>query len=79
MVHVYDYFDHTREGKERSGNTMHLRLKGLEGMGFGLAWNQKKEGVVVAGDNGGRVMMWDVNRLEERKAEVNYKQSFGFH
>lgn len=79
QVHIYDYFDHRKDGKELSTNTMHLRLKGLKPLGFGLTWNHKKEGIIMSCDNEGQVLLWDINKLEEKRRDVNYRESFKFH
>lgn len=67
VVHVQDYFDYNREGKQGAAQNLQLRLTGHTSDGFGLCWNQKREGIVMSCGNDSKVLTWDLNKFEEKK------------
>lgn len=78
QVHIFDY---ARHGKPDNDQVRpELRLEGHTKLGFGLSWNEKKEGYLLSGADDNKICIWDINQAKELHTkmgplyEINYHQ-----
>ncbi len=59
-VHVFDVFKQTTRPVDKTVRPT-LVLTGHQREGYGLAWNQAREGVLLSGSDDGVICLWDIN------------------
>ena len=59
-VHVFDYLKHSAKIETPDQFNPELRLMGQKKEGFGLSWNYRKKGLLLAASHDGTICMWDI-------------------
>lgn len=77
-VHIFDY---TRHHAKPTTNDVkpELRLTGHTKLGFGLSWNERKEGYLLSGSDDNKICVWDINGAKEFNSSLDPLLSINYH
>lgn len=78
-VFVFDRTKHSSEPERGGVCKPDIRLVGQKKEGFGLAWNPRKEGIVLGASEDMTVCMWDVNSYTKGTATIEPTSVFRGH
>lgn len=65
-MYIVDYFDYKGDGSLGTSNPLQLELTGHKSDGFGLAWNNYREGQLFSCGNDSQVLMWELGKLNNK-------------
>jgi histone-binding protein RBBP4 len=77
-VHIFDYSLHHAK-PQTSEVRPELRLTGHTKVGFGLSWNEKKEGFLVSGSDDNKICIWDINSAKELRSSLQPLHDINYH
>ena len=78
QVHIFDYSLHGNRPKTAEV-TPNLRLNGHSKLGFGLCWNEKREGQLLSGADDNKICIWDINSAKEMYSTLEPTHGITFH
>lgn len=62
-IYIYNYNHYSKDAKQDYTKSLKLCLVGHDDEGFGLSWSEVNSGILISGSNDGKVLSWDVNKL----------------
>jgi len=78
QVHVFDYTHHPPKPTSEEVKPQ-LKLAGHTKMGFGLSWNEKREGHLLSGADDHKICIWDVCAAKKAGEVVNPTTEITYH
>lgn len=78
QVHIFDYSQH-KSRPESDEVRPELRLAGHTRLGFGLCWNEKKEGILLSGSDDNKICLWDINSAREFRSTIQPLNEINYH
>ena len=80
QIHIFDYTLHpSRPKNDDPTSSPNLRLTGHSKLGFGLCWNEKREGQIISGADDNLICMWDINAAKEMNGVLEAAQVINYH
>lgn len=70
-VFVFDYTKHESKPSTEAPCQPDIRLTGHKVEGYGLSWNQQKEGYLLSGSDDAQICIWDVNGVTQQNRTLH--------
>ncbi|CAL2030738.1 hypothetical protein CAEBREN_05733 [Caenorhabditis brenneri] len=77
-VYIFDYTKHPSQPHDNKFRPQ-LKLKGHEGEGYGMSWNNIKEGHLITAGDDGMICHWDINANQRLSGQITPQTKFKGH